>query len=131
MAIYIFILFSGTRLFGSQSLVFVISDGMLTLISLIGLRVVVIVIYESLIGMVRKTDMRILIYGTDDKSVALKTRLRKSPHYRIVGFCIFSSDNSRRILADSRVYSFNSKVEFDLLVSKHDIQGILFLAMIQ
>ena len=126
MAIYIFILFSGTRLFGSQSLVFVISDGMLTLISLIGLRVVVIVIYESLIGMVRKTDMRILIYGTDDKSVALKTRLRKSPHYRIVGFCIFSSDNSRRILADSRVYSFNSKVEFDLLVSKHDIQGILF-----
>ena len=126
MAFYIFILFSGTRLFGSQSLVFVISDGMLTLISLIGLRVVVIVIYESLIGMVRKTDMRILIYGTDDKSVALKTRLRKSSHYKIVGFCIFSSDNSRRILADSRVYSFNNKVDFDLLVSKHDIQGILF-----
>ena len=126
MAIYIFIFFSGTRLFGSQSLVFVISDGMLTLISLIGLRVVVIVIYESLIGMVRKTDMRILIYGTDDKSVALKTRLRKSSPYKIVGFCVFSSDNSRRILADSRVYSFNNKVDFDLLVSKHDIQGILF-----
>lgn len=126
MAIYIFIFFSGIRLFGSQSLVFVISDGMLTLISLIGLRVVVIVIYESLIGMVRETDMRILIYGTDDKSVALKTRLRKSSHYKIVGFCIFSSDNSRRILADSRVYSFNNQAGFDLLVSKHDIQGILF-----
>ena len=60
LAVYVFFILHGGRLFGSQNLVFVISDGMFTLISLIGLRVIVIVTYESLIGMVRKTDMRVL-----------------------------------------------------------------------
>lgn len=30
--------------------------------------------------------MRILIYGIDDKSVALKVRLLNSSHYKVVGF---------------------------------------------
>lgn len=123
---FVFFFFKESILFGSQNLVFVISDGMLTLIALIGLRVLVIVTYESLIGIVRKTDTKILIYGTDDKSVALKTRLRNSSHYKIAGFCIYSRDHSRRILVDSRVYSFSNKENFDLLIKKHHIQGILF-----
>lgn len=126
MAVVVFFFFKGDKLFGSQNLVFVISDGMLTLVTLIGLRVLVIVTYESLIGIVRKTGTKILIYGTDDKSVALKTRLRNSSHYKIAGFCIYSPDHSRRILVDSRVYSFSSKENFDLLITKHHIQGILF-----
>lgn len=121
-----FFLLKEDKLFGSQNLVFVISDGMLTLISLIGIRIIVIVMYESLIGIVRKTDMKVFIYGTDDKSVALKTRLRNSSHYKIAGFCIYSPDNSRRILVDSRVYSFSDKVSFNILIKKHHIQGILF-----
>lgn len=126
LAIYVFFFLKEDKLFGSQNLVFVISDGMLTLISLIGIRIIVIVVYESLIGIVRKTDMKVFIYGTDDKSVALKTRLRNSSHYKIAGFCIYSPDNSRRILVDSRVYSFSDKVSFNLLIKKHHIQGILF-----
>ena len=126
MAVFVFFFFKGDKLFGSQNLVFVISDGMLTLVTLIGLRVLVIVTYESLIGIVRKTGAKILIYGTDDKSVALKTRLRNSSHYKIAGFCIYSPDHSRRILVDSRVYSFSNKENFDLLITKHHIQGILF-----
>ena len=121
-----FFILNGDRLFGSQNLVFVISDGMFTLIALIGFRVIVIVTYDSLIGMVRKTDTRVLIYGTDDKSVALKTRLRNSSHYKIVGFCIYSPDHSRRILADSRVYSFSDKSDFRTLIQKHRIQAVLF-----
>ena len=126
LAVYVFFILNGDRLFGSQNLVFVISDGMFTLIALIGFRVIVIVTYDSLIGMVRKTDTRVLIYGTDDKSVALKTRLRNSSHYKIVGFCIYSPDHSRRILADSRVYSFSDKSDFRTLIQKHRIQAVLF-----
>ena len=126
LAIYVFFFLKEDKLFGSQNLVFVISDGMLTLISLIGIRIIVIVMYESLIGIVRKTDMKVFIYGTDDKSVALKTRLRNSSHYKIAGFCIYSPDNSRRLLVDSRVYSFSDKVSFNILIKKHHIQGILF-----
>lgn len=131
LAIYVFFFLKEDKLFGSQNLVFVISDGMLTLISLIGIRIIVIVMYESLIGIVRKTDMKVFIYGTDDKSVALKTRLRNSSHYKIAGFCIYSPDNSRRILVDSRVYSFSDKVSFNILIKKHHIQGILLRAMNQ
>lgn len=61
LAVYVFFILNGDRLFGSQNLVFVISDGMFTLIALIGFRVIVIVTYDSLIGMVRKTDTRVLI----------------------------------------------------------------------
>ena len=57
LAVYVFFILNGDRLFGSQNLVFVISDGMFTLIALIGFRVIVIVTYDSLIGMVRKTAL--------------------------------------------------------------------------
>lgn len=113
-------------MFHSQELVFILSDGMLTLISLITIRVLMIVTYESLVGMVKKANMKVLIYGTDEKSVALKTRLRNSNHYKIVGFCIYSLEHNRRILADSRIYSFSNQASFDVLIKKRHIQGILF-----
>lgn len=121
-----FFFFKGNRLFHSQELVFILSDGMLTLISLITIRVLMIVTYESLVGMVKKANMKVLIYGTDEKSVALKTRLRNSNHYKIVGFCIYSLEHNRRILADSRIYSFSNQASFDVLIKKRHIQGILF-----
>ena len=124
--IYMFFFFKGNRLFHSQELVFILSDGMLTLISLITIRVLMIVTYESLVGMVKKANMKVLIYGTDEKSVALKTRLRNSNHYKIVGFCIYSLEHNRRILADSRIYSFSNQASFDVLIKKRHIQGILF-----
>ena len=124
--IYMFFFFIGNRLFHSQELVFILSDGMLTLISLITIRVLMIVTYESLVGMVKKANMKVLIYGTDEKSVALKTRLRNSNHYKIVGFCIYSLEHNRRILADSRIYSFSNQASFDVLIKKRHIQGILF-----
>ena len=126
MSVYVFFFFRGNRLFHSQELVFILSDGMMTLISLISIRVLMIVTYESLVGIVRKTNMKVLIYGMDEKSVALKTRLRNSSHYRIAGFCIYSLEHSRRILADSRIYSFSNQTSFDALMKKHHIQGILF-----
>ena len=113
MSVYVFFFFIGNRLFHSQELVFILSDGMMTLISLISIRVLMIVTYESLVGIVRKTNMKVLIYGMDEKSVALKTRLRNSNHYRIAGFCIYSLEHSRRILADSRIYSFSNQTSFD------------------
>ena len=124
--IYMIFFFKGNRLFHSQELVFILSDGMLTLISLITIRVLMIVTYESLVGMVKKANMKVLIYGTDEKSVALKTRLRNSNHYKIVGFCIYSLEHNRRILADSRIYSFSNQASFDVLIKKRHIQGILF-----
>lgn len=126
LGVFVFFFFREDDLYGSQNLVFVVFDGMLTLISLIGLRVVMIVLYETLLSTIRKTNMRILIYGMDEKSVALKTRLRNSTHYKVAGFCVYGTDNYPRRLADSRVYPFTDMEDFGALVDKLDIQGILF-----
>ncbi len=126
MGIFVFFFFEEDALYGSQNLVFVMFDGMLTLISLIGLRVLMIVLYESLLSAVRKTNMRILIYGMDEKSVALKTRLRNSTHYKVVGFCVPDTENFPRRLADSRVYAVKDENDFEELIDKRTVQGILF-----
>lgn len=59
-------------------LTLVFFDGMLTLVLLAGFRVFMIVGYEWLLGMMRETNMRILIFSIDEKSIALKTRLCNS-----------------------------------------------------
>ena len=70
--------------------------------------------------------MRILIYGIDDKSVALKVRLLNSSHYKVVGFCIYGTGNSIRRVADLPVYSFKDEECFNKLIRKKCIGGILF-----
>ena len=70
--------------------------------------------------------MRILIYGIDDKSVALKVRLLNSSHYKVVGFCIYGTGNSIRRVADLPVYSFKDEDCFNKLIRKKCIGGILF-----
>ena len=43
-----------------------------------------------LLDWVNKKNTRILIYGTNEESVALKLRLRDSAHYKVTGFlCIW------------------------------------------
>ena len=58
---------------------------MLTFIVMVGFRIQLIIVYEFLLNVLNKKNMRILIYGIDDKSVALKVRLNSS-HYKVVGF---------------------------------------------
>ena len=48
-------------------------DGLLTLVTLTVFRVSLIIIYDFLLDWVNKKNTRILIYGIDEKSVALKT----------------------------------------------------------
>lgn len=126
MSLAVYFIITGENLFGSQYLSVVLFDGMLTLLSLAGLRVLMIVVYESLLGMMRGTNMRIVILGIDEKSVALKTRLCNSSHYKVVGFFIYKSSENLRRLADLPVYNLSSEEDFEVLVKRKNIQGILF-----
>ena len=78
----------------------------LLFIVMVGFRMQLIIVYEFLLNVLNKKNMRILIYGIDDKSVALKVRLLNSSHYKVVGFCIYGTGNSIRRVADLPVYSF-------------------------
>ncbi|MDC2433130.1 nucleoside-diphosphate sugar epimerase/dehydratase [Bacteroides ovatus] len=109
-----------------QKLVLVLFDGMLTFIILAGFRVQLVLTYEYLLELLNRKNMRILIYGIDEKSVALKIRLANSYHYKVVGFYIYGEDRSIRKIISLSVFSFNSEGQFAALMRKKRIQGILF-----
>ena len=114
MAIWLFLPQAG--LHNSQKIVFVLFDGMLTFIAMVGFRIQLILVYELLLNMLNKKNMHILIYGIDDKSVALKVRLMN----------IYGTGDSIRRVADLPVYSFKDEECFNKLIHKKCIGGILF-----
>ena len=126
IAIVIWFLLPQTGLHNSQKIIFVLFDAMLTFIVMVGFRIQLIIVYEFLLNVLNKKNMRILIYGIDDKSVALKVRLLNSSHYKVVGFCIYGTGNSIRRVADLPVYSFKDEECFNKLIHKKCIGGILF-----
>lgn len=101
-------------------------DGLLTLVALTVFRVSLIITYDLLLDWVNKKNTRILIYGTDEESVALKLRLRDSSHYKVAGFYVYGRNNSRRRLADLPIYYFENDSDVDYIIRKRGIKGILF-----
>ena len=126
VGIAVFTFLPSVGLPANQKLLFVLFDGMLTIIAFATSRMLMVIIYEALIDMMNKENMRILIYGTDDKSVALKTRLLHSSHYKVVGFYSYGTIYKHRRLAELPIYYFTNEQTFQQLVHKRHIQGILF-----
>lgn len=126
IGITVFTFLISVNLSNNQKLMFILFDGMLTLIVSATSRMIMIMIYETLIDMMNKENMRILIYGTDDKSVALKTRLLHSSHYKVIGFYYYGTIYKHRRLAELPIYYFTDEQNFQLLIHKRHIQGILF-----
>ena len=126
IAIAIFLWIEPFGLSANQRLMFVLFDGMLTLIALSTFRMLMVIVYETLIELMNKENMRILIYGTDDKSVALKTRLLHSSHYKVIGFYCYGTIYKHRRLAGLPIYYFTNEQDFQQLIRKRRIQGILF-----
>ncbi|MBS6459429.1 MAG: polysaccharide biosynthesis protein [Alistipes sp.] len=103
-------------------------DFMMTLCALIVVRAAMIVVYDVMKRRLRQrsNSMRILIYGTDDKSVALVTRLQNSPHYEVSGFLTYGPRLKNHMLAQHCVYYFESAGNVKYLRGRYDIDAILF-----
>lgn len=115
-----------TELPGNYRIYYLLFDGLLTLVMLTVFRVSLIIVYELLLDWVNKKNSRILIYGIDEKSVALKLRLQNSVHYKVKGYFIYGKSNSRRRLTDLPIYYFETEDDLKCVMKKHGIQGILF-----
>lgn len=126
IGIVIFTVSYAVSLSANQKLTFLLFDGMLSLIALAIFRMLMIMVYEGLVDFMNKENIRILIFGADDKSVALKTRLLHSSHYKVVGFYCYGTVYKHRRLAESPIYYFTDEQDFQLLVRKRHIQAILF-----
>ena len=110
--------------------ILILLDTLIFYCGLVVVRIVMIVGYETLKqAMVSNAKRKnIFIYGTDDKSTALRARLLNSPHYKVVGFV--EKANAHKIggnkLSGLTVFCFANKKDIKQLVSKNEVQAILF-----
>ena len=71
---------------------------------------------------------RIFIYGTGDKSTALKMRLENSPHYKVMGFIQYGAVTDHTTLQGLGVFSFRDMDEESLRAtfSSYGVATLLF-----
>ncbi|MCR5570954.1 MAG: polysaccharide biosynthesis protein [Bacteroidales bacterium] len=104
-------------------------DLLLALVLLVAVRLVMIVVFETYKQRLREDKgMRVLVYGTGDKSVAAITRLQNSPHYKVVGFLeqVPKKTGTQHLIADKPVYTFTEASQFDSVRERTGADGILF-----
>lgn len=102
-------------------------DMMFTLAALVLMRVGMIVVYDMLRGYnSRRNRLRVLIYGTSDKSVAALTRLQASPHYRVVGFLSYDAKLKGQKITGLSVYVVASDEDLIYLRHRGLTDGVLF-----
>jgi FlaA1/EpsC-like NDP-sugar epimerase len=101
-------------------------DLLLTTVLLIGIRVVMLLAYDWILKRFIQSKTRILIYGSSDKSVALKIRLHKSEHYQVVGFINYGKNMTPYRISELPSYTFCNQDEFEKVVEDNNIDAILF-----
>lgn len=103
-------------------------DGAMSICVLILVRLLMVLVYDHLKARMRRGSnaMRILIYGTSDKSVALVSRLRESPHYQVIGFISDGGAGSKQKLSDLPVFHCPNIESVMHLIDRHSIKGVLF-----
>lgn len=108
--------------------VLLLLDFLLTLCSLVLVRVCMIVVYDLVKRHLKERNhcQHVLIYGTSDKSAALITRLQNSPHYEISGFLTYGPRLKDHMIAQHRVYYFENGSNLRDIQSRHDIDAVLF-----
>ena len=101
-------------------------DLLISVMTLVGFRVLLLLIYDIIVSQFSSRKTHVLIYGTDDKSISLRQRLYTSRHYQVVGF-INSTHNLRSYrIGGLSVYFFTSETSFARFVDKYNIGGIIF-----
>jgi FlaA1/EpsC-like NDP-sugar epimerase len=126
MFIVAFFLFKWKYFTGDRRIVFLLFDAMLTSFAMIAVRVAMILIYDGLIREKHTGQEKILIYGVDEKSVALKLRLRDSKNYAVTGFYVYGKSYKSYRIAGLPIYYFTGEKDFESLIKRKNIKGILF-----
>ena len=103
-------------------------DFLLTSFLLIALRVMMIFVYDIYKKQLKAQHhlQRILVYGTTEKSVAIVSRLKDSPHYQVVGFVVPHSLPAQYKVAETPVYGYNSETKLKALIDRFTLDCILF-----
>lgn len=101
-------------------------DLMISLVLLIGARVLMIVAYDWVVDHTSDKRKRVLVYGVSDKSVALTTRLFKSSHYRVVGFVTYGKKMSGYKVSEYKTYYFCDEKDVEIVLKHSSADALLF-----
>lgn len=114
--------------FGLHGLFYVATDLFITLASLVVLRVLMLVAYDALKSRMaaNRRVKKVLIYGVDDKSVAMIMRLQNSTHYRILGCLTYGSKLRSYRVSEQQVYYFEDEEDLRQVATRLSIDGVLF-----
>ena len=103
-------------------------DSLLTFCFFVLMRMAMVVVYDTIKHNFISTDLRrnIFIYGSSDKSTALKVRLENSPHYKVVGFIQYEASSAN--LSGLKLYHFKGSSTEDLekFFANRGVKHVLF-----
>lgn len=114
--------------FGVHGFFYAVSDVILTLAALIVLRVMMLVAYDAMKSRIaaNRRVKKVLIYGVDDKSVAMIMRLQNSIHYRIMGCLTYGAKLRSYRVGEQQVYYFEDESDLQQVTARLSIDGVLF-----
>ena len=101
-------------------------DLLITFLLLVGVRAVLLAVYDLLVSRAGSAKLRVLVYGVGDKSVALKLRLHQSAQYHIIGFITYGKRLKSYKVSDLPVYYFCSNDDFRHVLSRTGANAVLF-----
>ncbi|MBO6170454.1 MAG: polysaccharide biosynthesis protein [Bacteroidales bacterium] len=109
-------------------IIMLIGDLLLSLLFLMGVRLLMIWAYDVYKTRVRELQKchRVLVYGASDKSESAIFRFRNSPHYNIVGVLSSNPSLKRVKFADKTVYYVKDRKDLDRLTLSLSVSAILF-----
>ena len=117
-----------TSLESRRTVAVLVLDMLVTFAALLSVRVVMLVTYDALKrrSLSSRPRKRVLVYGTDEKAVAMVTRLKNSPHYRVVGFLVPGTAPEKHTVAGLRVFYFRDDRSIAYLKENAGMQAVLF-----
>ncbi|MBQ7622957.1 MAG: polysaccharide biosynthesis protein [Bacteroidales bacterium] len=108
--------------------VILLADMLVTLLALLGVRLVMIWFYDFYKSRVRayQTRTRVLVYGTSEKSESAILRFRNSSHYDIAGIISPVVALKGTKFADKHVYTFKTVEDIDRICLALSCSAIMF-----
>jgi len=113
-------------LFGHHLFAFCLLDFLVTTVVLSGFRVTLVLVYDYAVSRDVSGKSRVLVYGSGDKSVALKKRMYTSKHYQVVGFVNPERYLKSCVISDLPVCYFEDEENFSRFVKKYNINALLY-----
>lgn len=112
---------------GSRLVVAVALDITLTISLLIAARLLMIAVYDYVKSSIRHQHrLNTLVYGTEDKSVAMVTRLQNSSQYNVVGFLTNGKSMKNHRLVELMIHNYTDTESLCKLQNRYNVEAILF-----